>query len=40
MAEVQRLIERLKSTSSNTRYDACKELRVATSLPEEASAAL
>jgi hypothetical protein len=40
MSDVQELIEKLQSPKASQRYDACEELRVASSIPAEALAAL
>jgi hypothetical protein len=40
MAEIEKLIQNLKSASANVRYEACEELRVSQSIPDEAIQAL
>lgn len=40
MVDTDRLLRKLRSTSSSTRYDACEELRVASWLPPNAISAL
>jgi hypothetical protein len=40
MADIDRLLQMLRSNNGTTRYDACEELRMASSIPPEAIAAL
>jgi len=40
MSDIQNLLKMLQSNNPNTRYDACEQLRVASSIPEDALAAL
>lgn len=40
MADIDQLIQDLKSHNSSKRYEACEELRVASTIPEEAISVL